>query len=165
MVSKMNCPNCNECVGIEDICHDWKYEGFLYDSDTMYQEFKCTCPHCKMEFRMQGHYTFSHYSVEKMQGVDVDELKDIRLYENEKVWAGIYKLNAGYLECWEWNGCDEGYDYDESVGGVYYLIKDNIDDEEEWDGGIMEYDENSTFEGFIDFVLMAHGVDIIRKIE
>ena len=94
----------------------------------------------------------------------MDEMKNVKLYENEDAWKGIYELNYGWLECWE--TC-QSLDYDDSVGGIYYNIYDNLTDfknDDVWDGGLMEYREDSTFDGFIEFVLMAHGVDIIRKV-
>jgi len=52
-------------------------------------------------------------------------------------------------------------DYDDSIGGVYYAI---YYDGEEQDGGLMEYSEGSTLADFNDFVEDYHGISIVKII-
>lgn len=91
----------------------------------------------------------------------MDDMKNVKLYENESAWMGTYQLSNGdYLECWEWTNPEYSDDEDIPDGAVYYDILNDI---EAYDGGIKDYFKGETFNDFMTWIKEVHDVEIIRK--
>lgn len=75
-------------------------------------------------------------------------------------WRGIYELNDGRFLM-----ADESTDFFEEdfalVGAVYYAI---YDESGRVDGGWFGFDEDGTWNDFVDFVYMNHHVNVGRRI-
>lgn len=102
--------------------------------------------------------------------IPISELEGQKLAPME--YKGIYRLDNGhYLKAQEWlspEWDDEGRP--ELLGAVYYeavyydIYKILADDAIAIDGGVMEYDLNSTLEDFNEFLAEAGQGQITRKI-
>ena len=86
----------------------------------------------------------------------ISKKKDIFSIKLEtEEYEGFYLLSDGtVMNAFE---TINDLDWEDAVGGVYYAI---YEDGEEVDGGLMEYDSNSTLKDLDEFVQMCSGVSI-----